>query len=195
MRPPDVHMSSQPEQSLKSGGVIGSPSILLPSSMRNRDTDAAYLAEIFKRNPEILGSGLGGAGFDIHKLIGKLPRPKKGITLPDYNYAGPYNPLDKQLKFDPNTGEILEIYQQPTGKTDKAAMVYDVEYSLCGDDKKCKNEADRKMVKALDSIPWGERQWGHAGVRNTIAAKQKLGLGVSKALNRKNLKRRRVRRI
>ena len=70
--------------------------------MRNRDTDATYLAEILKRNPEILGSGLGGAGFDIHKLIGKLPRPKKGFTLPGYNYARPNNPLDKQLKFDPN---------------------------------------------------------------------------------------------
>ena len=56
-------------------------------------------------------------------------------------------------------------------------MVLDVQYSLCGDDKKCKNEADRKMVKALDSISWGERQWGHAGIRNAIAAKQKLGLG------------------
>ena len=28
----------------------------------------------------------------------------------------------------------------------------------------------QKMVKALDSIPWKERQWGHAGVRNVIAA-------------------------
>ena len=162
--------------------------------MRNRDTDAAYLAEILKRNPEILGSG-----FDIYKLIGKLPRPKKGFTLPGYNYAGPYNPLDKQLKFDPNTGEILEIYQQPSGKMDKVAMVYDVQYSLCGDNKKCKNQADRKMVKALDSIPWRERQWGHAGIGNAIAAKQKLGLGgagsISKATNKKNLKRRRVRRI
>ena len=133
--------------------------------MRNKDTDATYLAEILKRNPEILGLGLGGAGFDIHKLIGKLPRPKKGFTLPGYNYAGPYNPLDKQLKFDPNTGEILEIYQQPSRKTDKVAMVHDVQYLLCGDDKKCKNEADRKVVKALDSIPRRERQWGHAGIR------------------------------
>ena len=112
------------------------------------DADATYLAEILKRNPEILGSGI-----DIHKLIGKLSRSKKGFTLPGYNYAGPYNPLDKQLKFDPNTGEILEIYQQPSIKTDKVAMAHHVQYSLCGDNKKCKNEADRKMVKALDSIP------------------------------------------
>ena len=154
--------------------------------MRNRNTDETYLAEILKRNPGILGSGL-----DIHKLIGKLPRPKKGFTLPGYRFAGPYNPLYKQLKFDPNTGEILEIYQKPTGKTDAVAMVHDVQYSLCGDDKKCKNEADRKMVKSLDSIPWKERQWGHAGIRSAIVAKQKLGLGIKQ----KNLKRRRVRRI
>ena len=125
-------------------------------------------------------------------MIGKLQRPKKGFTLPGYNYAGPYNPLDKQLKFDPNTGEILEIYQKPSGKTDAVAMVHDVQYSLCGDDKKCKNEADRKMVKSLDSIPWKERQWGHAGIRRAIAAKQKLGLGIKqkkleKASSKENL--------
>ena len=107
--PPDVHAppfgGAQPGQSLKSGGIIGSQSVLLPSSMRNRETDAAYLAEIYDaihRGPEILGSG-----FDIHKLIGKLPRPKTGFVLTGYNYASPYNPLDKQLKFDPNTGEFL----------------------------------------------------------------------------------------
>ena len=119
-----------------------------------------------------------GSGIDIHKLTGKLPRPKKGFTLPGYNYAGPYNPLEKQLKFDPETGEILDIYQKPTGKTDAIAIQHNVDYSLCNDDKKCKNKADAKMVTALDSIPWKERQWGHAGVRNVIAAKQKLGFGI-----------------
>ena len=59
-------------------------------------------------------------------------------------------------------------------------MEHDVDYTLCGDHKKCKNKADAKMVKVLDSIPWKERQWGHAGVRNVIAAKQKLGLGIKK---------------
>ena len=63
-------------------------------------------------------------------------------------------------------------------------MVHDVDYSLCGDDKKCKNVADKKMIKALDSIPWKERQWEHAGVRNAIALKQKFGLGVKKKLEK-----------
>lgn len=46
-----------------------------------------------------------GSGLDIHKAIGKLPRPKAGFTPSKYKYMGPYNPLDKQLKY---TGEVLE---------------------------------------------------------------------------------------
>ena len=65
------------------------------------------------------------------------------------------------------------------------SMQHDVDYSVCGnkpksDQIKCKNEADRQMVKALDSIPWKERQWGHTVARNAIAAKAKLGLGLKK---------------
>ena len=122
-------------------------------------------------------------GVDIHKAIGKLPKPKKGWTLPGHNYTGPYNPLDEQLRFDPATGQILEFIQKPTGKTDAVAAQHDVDYSVCAKGKnprQCKNKADRKMVAALDAIPWKERQWGHALARNTINAKQKLGLGAPK---------------
>ena len=118
-----------------------------------------------------------GKGVDIHKAIGKLPKPKKGWTLPGHNYTGPYNPLEQQLRYDPATGEILEYYVKPSGKTDAVAAQHDVDYSLCGNDRRCKNKADRKMVAALDAIPWKERQWGHALARNVIDAKQKLGLG------------------
>ena len=122
-----------------------------------------------------------GKGVDIHKAIGKLPKPKGGWTLPGHNYTGPYNPLEQQLRFNPKTGEILEYYVKPTGKTDAVAAQHDVDYSLCGNDRKCKNKADKKMVAALDAIPWKERQWGHALTRNTINVKQKLGLGASGA--------------
>ena len=37
-----------------------------------------------------------------------------------------------------------------------------------------------RWLKALDAIPWKERQWGHAIARNVINNNQKLGLGVSK---------------
>ena len=118
-----------------------------------------------------------GRGVDIHKAIGKLPKPRKGWTLPGHNYTGPYNPLEDQLRYDPTTGEILEFYVNLTGKTDAIAAQHDVDYSVCGNDRKCKNKADRKMVKSLDAIPWKERQWGHALARNVIDVKQKLGLG------------------
>ena len=35
------------------------------------------------------------------------------------------------------------------------------------------------MVRALDAVPWKERQQGHLQTRNAIDAKQKLGLGVN----------------
>lgn len=57
-----------------------------------------------------------GGGFDIYKAIGKFPKPKSGSTLLGHKYTGPYNPLDKQLKYDKNTGQILEIYDKTIGK-------------------------------------------------------------------------------
>ena len=129
-----------------------------------------------------------GAGFDIHKAIGKLPKPKKGWTLPGHNYTGPYNPLEKQLSYDPKTGKILKIYQQPTGATDAVAMQHDVDYAVCAgkkNEKSCKHDADKKMVKALDAIPKNKRQRGHSLARNAISTKQKVGLGVGDTINKK----------
>ena len=136
---------------------------------------------------------LDGGGVDIHKMIGKLPKPKSGWTLPGHKYTGPYNDLDSQVKYNPVTGQILEIYDKPTGKTDAIAMQHDVDYSICKDDKKCKNKADKKMVKALDNVPYNERQWGHWLARNMINTKQKLGLGIKKRKT-KNVKSRRVKK-
>ena len=93
--------------------------------------------------------------------------------------------MDSQVRFDPVTGEILEIYDQPTGRTDAIVMQHDIDYSVCKDDRKRKNRADRKMVEALDNEPYNERQWGHWLARNRINTKQKLGLGVSKNGNRR----------
>ena len=130
-----------------------------------------------------------GKGIDIHNAILKVA-PKKGFVMPGHNYTGPGNPLEKQLKHD-STGRIIEIYQQPTGRTDAVSMQHDVDYTVCGnkpksDQVKCKNEADRKMVKSLDAIPWKDRQWGHAVARNVIAAKSKIGMGVKKSKNGKS---------
>ena len=123
---------------------------------------------------------LDGAGFDIHDAIAKLPHPKKGWTLPGHNYTCPMNPLHKQLDFDPEASDILNIYQQPTGATDAATMQHDVDYSVCDNRKKKYNEnltagkhkADRKLVATLDFIPKNKRQRGHSTARNIILLKK-----------------------
>ena len=129
--------------------------------------------------PTFTFPGFGGS-LDIYKAIGRLPKPKSGWTLPGHRYTGPYNDLDSQLKYNPQTGEILEIYDKSIGTTDAIAMQHDVDYSVCKDAKKSKNKADKKMVNALDTVPYNERQWGHWLARNMINTKQELGLGVKK---------------
>ncbi|KAL9986813.1 hypothetical protein ACROYT_G001014 [Oculina patagonica] len=124
---------------------------------------------------------------DPEKLIEKLDVICGSINAGNTSYElknqGPGNPLEKQVKWDQKTGKILEIYEKPTGKTDAVSMQHDVDYSVCANKPsknqvKCKNEADKKMVKALDAIPWKDRQWGHAIARNTIATKAKVGKAV-----------------
>ena len=61
-------------------------------------------------------------------------------------------------------------------------MQDDKYYNVCvnrpkNEQVKCKNEADRKMAKPLEAIPWKDRQWGHALARSAIATKAKLGIG------------------
>ena len=102
-----------------------------------------------------------GAGFEIHKVIGNLPKPKRGWVLPGHHFTGPFYNLEKQLSYDPETGGNLGIYQQPTGSTDAVAMQHDVDYSVCshkkqkyGEDEKIYTQGGQKMVKALDAVPW-----------------------------------------
>ena len=82
-----------------------------------------------------------GSGIDIHEAIEKLPKPKAGWTLPGHRYIGPYNDLENQVRYNPETGEILEIYDPTTGPTDAVAMQHDVDYSVCGDNRKFYNNS------------------------------------------------------
>ena len=43
-----------------------------------------------KKNYKTNRKDLGGGALDIHKQIGKLPRPKAGFTPGKYKYMGPY---------------------------------------------------------------------------------------------------------
>ena len=132
-----------------------------------------------KKNYKTNRKDLDGGAIDIPKAIGELPKPAGGWTLPGHRYTGSYNCLENQERHTPETGEILEIYDPPTGKTDAVAMQHDVDYLVCGDNRKCKHKADRKKVKSLVAIPYNERQWGHWLARKLINIKQNLGLGLN----------------
>ena len=118
---------------------------------------------------------LDGKGVDIHKWKGKLPRPKAGWTPGKYKYMGAYNPLDEQLEYDPETGEVLKWKVLPYNKVGEISAYHDI----CYDMGKNKGECDREMIKSLDQIPYGEMpKWGSTA-RFLINTKQKLGLGVN----------------
>ena len=114
--------------------------------------------------------------IDIHKTIGKLPIiPKRGFTLPNMNYCGPYNPLNEQLIYDKN-GNILKYIQNPTGETDRICSQHDVDYAL-SKNLRDKHLADGKMINAINELPYNQQQYGTFLVKNIIRSKRKLGLG------------------
>jgi hypothetical protein len=111
-------------------------------------------------------------GFDIHGLLGKIPHPKKGWTLPNHKYTGPFNPLSEQLdEYDnPIPG------QEPYNQVDDIARQHDICYR---DHSSGKNACDRRMVAQLDRItPKSFREKvDRIFVRGIINSKQKLGVG------------------
>ena len=68
-----------------------------------------------------------------------------------------YNPLDKQLKYDPDTGEVQELYVNPYNKVDDISAYDDI----CYDRGVNKHQCDKEMIKRLNKISYGEMtKWG-----------------------------------
>ena len=79
---------------------------------------------------------------------GKLPRPKAGFTPGKYKYMGAYNPLDEQLEYDPETGEVLKWKVMPYNTVDGISAYHDICHDICYDMGKNKGECDKEMVKS-----------------------------------------------
>ena len=153
-----------------------------------------YLCSVCgSRKSKFAKAGHDGGAVDIHSLIGTIPYPNAGWTPTKYNYMGPFNRLEKQLEYDKETGQITNFKVEPYNEVDRIAAQHDIDYSICSNKNKgtaCKTEADIRMVKSLDQIPYGELpKWGQAA-RFLINTKQKLGMGVKS----KNGKNRRVKK-
>ena len=114
--------------------------------------------------------------MDIHKIIGKLPRPKKGFVLPSHKYTGPYNPLDDQL--DAHDQPIPG--QEPYNNVDAIAMSHDICYRDHGDTKTGKHKCDDEMLHELEVLkPKDMRERiDKVLVKSILGTKRKLGLGI-----------------
>lgn len=158
-----------------------------------RKTDSTNITQVVSKNKRSMLQGIctacgnkksafvkstEGGKVDIHSLIGKLPKPKRGWTLPNHKYTGPWNPLDKQL--DENDRPLPG--QEPFNQVDEIAMRHDICYRDHEDDK---HGCDRQMIKELNDMnPRGLRErLDRSLVRATIGTKLKLGLGNKKSLN------------
>ena len=114
--------------------------------------------------------------MDIHKVIGKVPRPKKGWVLPSHKYTRPYNPLDEQL--DENDHPIPG--QEPFNPVDAISMRHDICYRDHGNSKKDKHECDDDTLKDLDILELKNlrEKIDRKLVKAIIGTKRKLGLGI-----------------
>ena len=130
----------------------------------------------------LLGKGL---TFDVHKLIGKLPKPKGGFTLPSHKYTGPYNPLDKQL--DANDQPLPG--QEPYNQVDAIALKHDICYRDAHN-KQGKLKCDKEMLNSLSQTTTkGIREsFDKKLVQAAIGAKYKLGLGAKNGMRRRGKK-------
>ena len=77
------------------------------------------LHEIIISNPITKGiMSPWGSNSKVNSIRGKL-----------FNkYAG--NDLSKQVKFNPQTGKIIQIYDQPSSSNDRCSMYHDIAYTI-----------------------------------------------------------------
>ena len=114
--------------------------------------------------------------MDIHNVIGKLPRPKKGFVLPGHKYTGPYNPLDEQL----DEHDIPIIGQEPFNAVDAVSMKHDICYRDNKTKRNGRKKCHDKMLIELDLLePKSIREKiDRSLVKRAISLKTRLGLGL-----------------
>ena len=154
--------------------------------------------------------------IDIHKIITENPisknllRPWGSNSNPNslrgrlFNrYTGPVNPIQKQVDFNPLTGQVYEVNDPPLSNNDCCSMFHDIKYTVAEnigrdtkDNKNRKLDADKEWLDCFKPrTPYDMLAY------SAIKSKKTLGLGnnpneiLSKELHkpkRINFERRRV---
>lgn len=83
--------------------------------------------------------------IDIHSILTKLPKPKKGWVLPSHQYTGPGNPLEIQL----DKNDKPKKKYSPFNKVDTISMKHDICYR---DNPYKKHYCDRIMLRDLKKV-------------------------------------------
>ena len=125
--------------------------------------------------------------IDIHKVIIGNPISKNLMKPWGSNkqktifnkYTGPGNNLKSQIDFNPYTGEIYKVHDQPSSSNDRCSMYHDVEYTVAQnvgkdnkDIKRLKHIADDKWLRCFKPrSPWDIAAY------SAIKSKKTLGLG------------------
>ena len=102
-----------------------------------------------------------GGNIDIHSIIGKMPRPKKGFVLSNHKYTGPYNPLHEQLDENDNPLPGQEPFnqvdendnplpgQEPFNQVDEISRQHDICYRDHSNDK---TNCDKVILNKLNQM-------------------------------------------
>ena len=116
--------NKNPEALTDMNSIISSNPDTWPEVIRKKY--GINIDEHFWENNPLLSfrASLTGSGFDIHKWIGKLPKTKAGWTPGKYKYMVPYNPLEQQSSFYPETGEMTEWKVKPYNKVDEISAYH-----------------------------------------------------------------------
>ena len=83
--------------------------------------------------------------MDIHKVIGKLRRPKKGWVLPNRKYTVPYNPVEEQL----DERDLPRAGQEPYNAVNAISLRCDIWYRDHAKEKDGKHKCNDVMLNEL----------------------------------------------
>ena len=97
---------------------------------------------------------------DIHKIITSNPvgknllKPWGSNSKPNslrkkaFNaYTGPGNDVSKQVKFNPQTGEIYKILDQVSSSNDSCRMFHDIAYTVAQNTGRNSKDVKRKKLE------------------------------------------------
>ena len=102
--------------------------------------------------------------IDIHKVITGNPITKNLLKPWGSNkektifnkYTGPGNPVEKQVDFNPYTGQIYKANDSPSSNNDRCSMFHDIKYTVAEnigrdskDIKSKKLEADKEWLNCF----------------------------------------------